>query len=87
MRILVNIANDRFKINAERISRFRQALMHAFQAPNSLAGKSGDPEWEDADARKRRKREEGLARQKELQVQRSSAAADGNTVDFDITLQ
>ncbi|KAF2830104.1 hypothetical protein CC86DRAFT_345062 [Ophiobolus disseminans] len=63
LRILVAIANDRFKINAERIARFRHALIEAF---SPSAGASSKPEWEDADARQRRKREEGLARQRAL---------------------
>lgn len=66
LRTLVAIANDRFKINTERIARFREALMEAFQP-------SDKPDWEDADARKRRKREEGLARQ--LAMQSSSLDA------------
>lgn len=65
LRTLVAIANDRFKINTERIARFREALMEAFQRPT---GTSSKPDWEDADARKRRKREEGLARQLAMQA-------------------
>lgn len=68
LRTLVNIANERFKINLDRISRFRQALLETYKPKLSNGSKPG---WEDADARKRRKREEGLARQQALQSQNS----------------
>jgi tRNA wybutosine-synthesizing protein 3 len=64
---LIGIANDRFRINTERIARFQNALMHAFKPSDSGAGGSNKPDWEDAEARRRRKREEGLARQQALQ--------------------
>lgn len=76
---LVAIANDRFRINAERIARFRKALMDAFR-PCAVVGGSKNLDWEDAEVRKQRKREEGLARQKALQVEQprsdSSVQAD-----------
>jgi tRNA wybutosine-synthesizing protein 3 len=66
LRTLVCIANDRFKINTERISRFRAALMESYQA-NPSTGASPKVDWEDADVRKQRKRAEGLMRQQALQ--------------------
>ena len=66
LRTLVNIANERFNINFDRISRFRKALLETYE-PTATSGSK--PDWEDADARKRRKREEGLARQQALQTQ------------------
>jgi tRNA wybutosine-synthesizing protein 3 len=63
---LVAIANDRFKINLERITRFRSALLDIFKPSDSSTNGSSTPVWEDADARKQRKREEGLARQQAL---------------------
>jgi tRNA wybutosine-synthesizing protein 3 len=66
LRTLVCIANDRFKINTERISRFRAALMGSYQAKPST-GASPKVDWEDADVRKQRKRAEGMARQQALQ--------------------
>jgi tRNA wybutosine-synthesizing protein 3 len=68
LRTLIAIANDRFRINFERISRFQTAFMEAFNVPSSLGGNAKKPEWEDADTRKQRKREEGLARQQALQA-------------------
>lgn len=70
LQTLVAIANDRFVINAERIARFRTALVAAFQPPACEVAGSSRPDWEDADERKRRKREEGLARQYALHTQR-----------------
>ncbi|EAT85153.2 tRNA(Phe) 7-((3-amino-3-carboxypropyl)-4-demethylwyosine(37)-N(4))-methyltransferase [Parastagonospora nodorum] len=64
---LIGIANDRFRINTERIARFQNALMHAFRPSDSGTGGSSKPDWEDAEVRRRRKREEGLARQQALQ--------------------
>ncbi|KAI4695257.1 uncharacterized protein J4E84_001882 [Alternaria hordeiaustralica] len=66
LRTLVNIANERFNINFDRISRFRQALLETYEPTATSESK---PDWEDTDARKRRKREEGLARQQALQTQ------------------
>lgn len=73
LRTLVAIANDRFKINTERIGRFRKALMDAFQPPRPTRDPSSKPEWEDAEARKQRKRQEGLARQLKLQASNAYA--------------
>lgn len=70
LQTLVAIANDRFRINTERIARFRQALMDAF-SPSAVGGGQKNPNWEDTDVRKQRKREEGLARQKALQLEHS----------------
>ena len=76
LQTLTAIANNRFNINTERIARFRHALMEAFQPSASTSGK---PEWEDADARKRRKREEGLARQRELRADDFEALVSAQT--------
>ncbi|KAH8730624.1 methyltransferase TYW3-domain-containing protein [Phaeosphaeriaceae sp. PMI808] len=68
LQTLILIVNDRFRINKERIDRFRTAIINAFQPQNVSPYASASPEWEEADARKRRKREEGLARQQALQT-------------------
>jgi tRNA wybutosine-synthesizing protein 3 len=68
LRTLVDIANDRFRINAERIARFQKALVDISSPAVLLKGQSSKPEWEDADVRRQRKREEGLARQQALQA-------------------
>lgn len=69
LRTLVCIANERFKINLERIARFRTQLLDSYQ-PALISGPT-DSNWEDADVRKQRKRAEGLARQQALQAAKS----------------
>jgi tRNA wybutosine-synthesizing protein 3 len=78
LRILLAIANDRFRINIERIARFRNALTGVFKPSASGAGASSKPGWEDADTRRQRKREEGLARRQALLA--SGPKADHTTV-------
>ncbi|KAH7075610.1 methyltransferase TYW3-domain-containing protein [Paraphoma chrysanthemicola] len=73
LKIMVAVANDRFRINAERIARFRAALTEIFQPTLDGANSLKKKDWEDADARRQRKREEGLARQQAMQAE----AADG----------
>lgn len=68
LEVLSNIANDRFRINTERIARFRTALLETYQPVKGTNG-SFKPDWEDAEVRRRRKREEGLARQRALNPQ------------------
>ena len=69
LRTLVCIANERFRINLERIARFRTQLLDSYQ-PALISGPT-DSNWEDADVRKQRKRAEGLARQQALQAAKS----------------
>lgn len=83
LRILVDIANERFKINVDRIARFRKALMEAYQHGTLDAAGSSKPDWEDAEVRKRRKREEGLARQQALKSQASEARDESTEKDTD----
>lgn len=70
LRMLVEIANQRFVTNQQRIDRFREALLP--RAP--------DPDWEPSDVRKERKRQEGLRRQAALRDQKESEAPE---VDLD----
>jgi tRNA wybutosine-synthesizing protein 3 len=82
LQTLVGIANERFQVNSERISRFRMSLLSQYNQRSSVDGlegssasKSNKPEWEDSEARKRRKRKEGLARQKQLQTRSPTATS------------
>lgn len=59
LRSLVEISNDRFKENTKRIERFRSLLQETGNNAPAKKGKHGE-EWEDADARRERKRAEGL---------------------------
>ncbi|KAF1835785.1 hypothetical protein BDW02DRAFT_495102 [Decorospora gaudefroyi] len=81
LRVLVDVANERFKINADRIARFRNALLEACEPKTSSTVASAKPDWEDADARKRRKREEGLARQQALQSRPPQDSMDASGVE------
>ncbi|KAA8618404.1 TYW3 domain-containing protein [Pyrenophora tritici-repentis] len=74
LRTLVDIANERFRINFDRIGRFRTGLLEMYQPSTSNGTGSSKPDWEDAAARKQRKREEGLARQQALQTEKSSSS-------------
>ncbi|RMZ74346.1 hypothetical protein GMOD_00003370 [Pyrenophora seminiperda CCB06] len=81
LRTLVDIANERFKINLDRIGRFRTALLEMYQPSTSNGTGSSKPDWEDAAARKQRKREEGLARQKALQTQNTTSSMSVSKAD------
>ncbi|KAK6224326.1 tRNA wybutosine-synthesizing protein [Colletotrichum tabaci] len=65
LRDLMQIANERFAENAARIARFRAALQEAAAGPPPKLGEGG-AEWEDAAARRERKRAEGLRRKEEM---------------------
>ncbi|KAI0906127.1 methyltransferase TYW3-domain-containing protein [Ustulina deusta] len=81
---LLRIANERFEENRKRIERFRIAVLDASNPP-----KKGDgTEWEDAQARRERKRVEGLRRKAELQEQsqRERGAGEGDDVDLDFPM-
>ena len=58
LELLVNIANERFKTNAERMNRFEQDL---FKRESGLG-----QAWEDSKSRQERKRAEGLKQQQTL---------------------
>ncbi|KAK1968706.1 hypothetical protein LY78DRAFT_573630 [Colletotrichum sublineola] len=65
LRDLTQIANERFAENAARIARFRAALQEALAGPPPKLGEGGAA-WEDAAARRERKRAEGLRRKEEV---------------------
>ncbi|KAM7221066.1 DUF207 domain containing protein [Rhypophila decipiens] len=61
LELLVKISHERFAENQKRIARFREALKVVFAAKKNV------PEgWEDGEARRERKRLEGLRRREEL---------------------
>jgi tRNA wybutosine-synthesizing protein 3 len=58
---LVEISNVRFKENAKRIERFRMLLKDLSRVDEGVKKRGQDSgEWEDAQARRERKRAEGL---------------------------
>lgn len=65
LRTLMGISNERFAENTKRIQRFRAAMSEAMEP----ARKKDGTEWEDAEARRQRKKAEGLRRKAELQGQ------------------
>ncbi|KAF2659387.1 hypothetical protein K491DRAFT_675612 [Lophiostoma macrostomum CBS 122681] len=73
LRTLVNIANERFRINYERIARFRAELLQQYtERQTGTSTLDNNAGWEDADVRRQRKRAEGLARQQQSQNQKSN---------------
>lgn len=79
--MLVRISNDRFQQNADRIERFRLALAEEFGGGRKQTVK---PDWEDADARKERKKAEGMRRRDEVAREREkSKEFDGSTNTLD----
>lgn len=103
LQMLVALANERFIVNTERVDRFRTRLLELCSGPLSSSptttittqrhkGKK-PPDWEDPQARRERKRAEGLKRKKEaaqqkmddLQGQTASQLDDDDTemgIDF-----
>jgi tRNA wybutosine-synthesizing protein 3 len=75
LRMLMNIANERFNENKKRIARFQRALSAAAQ-PAPLKKNPDGQVWEDAAARRERKRAEGLLRKAEMQKDKPSPAED-----------
>lgn len=94
LRTLVDIGNERFAENTRRIQRFRSAVLEAVAAPASSGSKiKGDGSvWEDAQARRERKKGEGLKRKEALQNQQihdqflENTAVAGDDSDVDLTL-
>ena len=62
LRLLLNIANERFEANTVRIGRFEDELLGRREQTSG---------WEDAESRKERKRAEGLARQATARTEQS----------------
>ncbi|KAI0440275.1 methyltransferase TYW3-domain-containing protein [Xylaria telfairii] len=78
---LLHIANERFEENRKRIERFRAAVLEASHPPKRKDG----TEWEDAQARRERKRTEGLRRKAELEGQSQKGGSAGD-IDLDFSV-
>jgi tRNA wybutosine-synthesizing protein 3 len=79
LQTLALVANERFQINTERIARFRTSLLQQYRLQLAETSGLASSGWEDAEARKLRKRAEGLARQQALKNQmESDTANDGS---------
>ncbi|KAG6099967.1 hypothetical protein E4U31_004183 [Claviceps sp. LM219 group G6] len=66
LRLLMGIARERFAENSKRIERFRGAFASRVLESREKRTTSDGREWEDADARRERMREEGLRRREAL---------------------
>lgn len=67
LKALISIANERFGENARRIARFRALLRAAVEKEAAGGGGGGKREgWEDGEARRERKKAEGLRRAEEV---------------------
>lgn len=73
LEMLVDLANERFTANTERIRRFEDALFGA-------RSKRQD-DWEGRDARQERKRREGLQRKEALEADRNGSGTSVGVVD------
>lgn len=76
LRMLLGMIRQRFDANSERILRFRKNLLE----PTPQA--DGE-RWEDADARRRRKRAEGLRQSEELRSAEAANALEVQGSDLD----
>ncbi|KAL2210144.1 hypothetical protein CC79DRAFT_1394428 [Sarocladium strictum] len=77
---LVRIGNERFVENTIRIERFREALRKA-TAGNTRVGDAGGV-WEDAEARRERKRAEGLKRKAEKATEANKTGTESEEVSI-----
>ncbi|PTD05566.1 tRNA wybutosine-synthesizing protein 3 [Fusarium culmorum] len=77
LQTLVDIANERFDENKKRIERFQNAFREAVSAPAPRRNAEGQ-EWEDAAARRERKRAEGLRKKAELKAKQEANTNDEN---------
>ena len=74
--MLLALANERFKVNSERIERFREKLLDLYQ--RFLRGSPSRKEgWEDPEARRERKRAEGLLRKAQAAEQNNQKRNEG----------
>ncbi|KAF7855263.1 uncharacterized protein EAF02_011522 [Botrytis sinoallii] len=75
---LMRISNERFKENTKRIERFRVLLNEAMNpVEKKKVGENGE-DWEDPQARKERKRAEGLRRAQELKEAKARSGTSEN---------
>ena len=80
---LVNLANERFVENTRRIERFRSLLKGGLEKGDGGVKRGKDGEiWEDAEARRERKKAEGLRLREEVRRQKEALArANSEVID------
>jgi tRNA wybutosine-synthesizing protein 3 len=69
MRVLVELCNERFRLNKERTEAFREALFASFGPQQSQY--SGPCAWEPIEQRRARMKEDGIRRRAETDAQRT----------------
>ena len=80
LELLVSVANERFKINAERMRRFEQDLFKREAGVGDV--------WESSESRQERKRAEGLEQRRMLQKsQRSQEKVSFSAFDVDEVME
>jgi tRNA wybutosine-synthesizing protein 3 len=77
---LARIGNERFVENTIRIKRFREAVRKA-TAGNTRVGDAGGV-WEDAEARRERKRAEGLKKKAEKATEANKTGTESEEVSI-----
>ncbi|KAK7513754.1 methyltransferase TYW3-domain-containing protein [Phyllosticta citriasiana] len=89
LRSLVELANERFAVNTDRIARFRSHLhKQHMESGQTRKNKKDGGEWEDAAARRERKRAEGLKLQQskaeQTKVSKKHTSESSDDVGLDI---
>lgn len=85
LRGIMTIVNDRFATNRERIGRFQQELLTKYHCTQSLTLAS-ESTWEDAAARRERKRREGLLKQQVVRDQERTPLKPLDALDLDTSI-
>lgn len=67
LRVLIELSNDKFRANVDQMGRFERRLSEHLVGANSTQAQGGVKQgdqgaWEDKDARRERKKREGLER-------------------------
>ncbi|KAF9547586.1 hypothetical protein EC957_008242 [Mortierella hygrophila] len=65
LRVLIDLSNDKFRMNVAQMARFEERLTKHLLTADTTPKKVGDQggEWEDKEARKERKKREGMLKQ------------------------
>ncbi|KAI9737923.1 MAG: hypothetical protein M1834_009293 [Cirrosporium novae-zelandiae] len=79
IQMLINIGNERFKANSQRIERFRTNLLAAITPKK--------PDREDPETRRARKREEGLRRKEEMRIKHNDSKSEDQPEQVDTGYQ
>ncbi|KAK2736340.1 hypothetical protein FQN57_000790 [Myotisia sp. PD_48] len=85
LRLLVQLANERFKTNTDRVERFRVKLLELIERQQrGYSSKHG--QREDPDARRERKRAEGLQQRDQIRDARHAHDHEDNEADMSLGL-